>query len=54
MSEGLLDFVSEKNKSTEKNPQSLRDSSFTKELTEQQLEKALRLAQCDFVFEMEK
>ncbi|MBP9779011.1 ABC transporter ATP-binding protein [Candidatus Gracilibacteria bacterium] len=38
----------------DRNPQSLRDSSFTKELTEQKLHEALRLAHCDFVFELEK
>jgi ABC-type multidrug transport system fused ATPase/permease subunit len=48
--EGRGDFVSEK---SEQNPQSLRDSSFAKELTEQKLIKALKLAHCDFVFELE-
>jgi ABC-type multidrug transport system fused ATPase/permease subunit len=47
MSEGQGDLVSEQN------PQSLRDSSFTKELTEQKLIKALKLAHCDFVFDLE-
>lgn len=52
-SEGLLDFVSEK---SEKNPQSLSASSFAKDLQEQEkkLTEALRLAQCDFVFDLEK
>ena len=49
--EGRGDFASEV---PEKNPQSLRDSSFTKELTEQKLITALRLAHCDFVFDLEK
>jgi hypothetical protein len=56
MFEGQGDFVSEKSKKSEKNPQSLRGSSFVKELTEtteQKLIRALRLAQCDFVFELE-
>ncbi len=39
---------------SEQNPQSLRDSSLTKELTEQKLIIALKLAQCDFVFDLEK
>jgi ATP-binding cassette subfamily B protein AbcA/BmrA len=48
--EGRGDFVSAK---TEQNPQPLRDSSFAKELTEQKLISALRLAHCDFVFDLE-
>lgn len=53
MSKGQGDLVSE---TTEKNPQSATeqaDSSFQKELTEQKLIKALHLAQCEFVFELE-
>ena len=51
---GQGDFVSE---SREKYPQSAieqADSSVTKELIEQKLHHALKLAHCDFVFELEK
>jgi hypothetical protein len=53
MSEEQGDLASE---TIEKNPQSAieqADSSFTKELTEQKLIHALRLAHCDFVFDLE-
>lgn len=52
--EGRGDFVSE---TTEQNPQSsalLQTAPLQKELQEKQLIKALKLAHCDFVFELEK
>ena len=54
MPEGQGDLFLEK---SEQNPQSATeqaDSSFTKELTEQKLITTLKLAQCDFVFDLEK
>lgn len=54
MSERQGDFVSE---TTEQNPQSsvsLQTAPLQKELQENQLIKALKLAHCDFVFELEK
>ena len=54
MPEGQGDLFLEK---SEQNPQSATeqaDRSFAKELTEQKLISALKLAHCDFVFEMER